>query len=123
MTDPRHSLGRSAEAATERWLTQAGWRVLGRRLRPTGGGEIDLAAVDPGGVLVAIEVRARGSVRAGSAAASVDDRRVRRLRRSLASVRGTVHSRHRGLRVDLVTAEPVGDQAGRWRLVRIPGIG
>jgi Holliday junction resolvase-like predicted endonuclease len=123
MSDPRHALGLAAESATERWLTAAGWQVLGRRWRPTGGGEVDLAALDPDGVLVVIEVRARRSSRSGPAAASVDARRVRRLRRSLALIAASTGRPHRGLRVDLVAAEPVAGSPRRWRLVRTPGIG
>lgn len=124
MADPRHALGRAAEALAERWLTDAGWRVLARRCRPPGGeGEIDLVALDPDGVLVAIEVRARRGRRMGGAAASVDRRRVARLRRSLAAVGAASGLTHRGLRVDLVTAEPAGRARSGWRLLRIPGIG
>ena len=123
MTDPRHALGLAAEDATAAWLAAKGWQLLARRRRESGGGEVDLIAIDPGGVLVALEVRARRSRRAGAAAASVDAQRVARLRRTLASVGASFRRRHHGLRVDLVTAEPVADQAGRWRLLRIPGIG
>ena len=123
MSDPRHALGLAAEAAAERWLSTAGWRVLDRRRRTAGGGEIDLVALDPAGVLVAIEVRARRSVRTGAAAMSVDVRRVRRLRRSLAAVGVAIGESHTGLRVDLVTAEPAPDRPGAWRLARIPGVG
>lgn len=124
MADPRHALGRAAEAAVERWLTGAGWRMLARRCRPPGGGgELDLVALDPKDVLVAIEVRARRSPRTGGAAASVDWRRVARLRRSLAAIGAASGRTHRGLRVDLVTAEPLGYDRSGWRLVRIPGIG
>lgn len=124
MADPRHVLGLAAEAAVERWLCAAGWTILGRRVRPTAGsGEIDLVAVDPSGMLVAVEVRARRTARTGGAAASVDARRMRRLGRALAAV-GAVSGRraHVGLRIDLVTVEPTR-VPGRWRLARIPGVG
>lgn len=125
MTDRRHDLGLAAEAATDRWLRAAGWTVLGRRQRTAtiGAGEIDLVAVDPAGVLVGIEVRARRSRRTGGAAVSVDERRVARLRRSLAAFALAAGVPHRGLRVDLVACEPVAGARGRWRLERLPGIG
>lgn len=123
MGDPRHALGRLAEAATERWLRDAGWEILARRCRPEGGGEIDIAALDTTGVLVALEVRARRSPRAGTAAASLDGRRIRRLRRSLAAYAATSGRPHRGLRIDLVTVEPAAGLPGAWRLARIPAIG
>lgn len=124
MSDPRHRLGLAAEEATAAWLASCGWSVLRRRWRPVaGGGELDLVAIDPDGVLVAVEVRARRSSRAGSPAQSVDARRIARLRRSLAATGASEVGAHTGLRVDLVTAEPAADGHGRWLLVRIPGIG
>ena len=123
MGDPRHVLGLAAEEAVAAWLTAAGWRMLARRARSAGGGEVDLVALDPGRVLVAVEVRARRTARAGPAATSVDARRVARLGRTLAALGATCGEPHRGLRIDLVTVEPAAEGVGRWRLSRLPGIG
>lgn len=123
MGDPRHDLGLAAEEAVARWLSGAGWRVVERRARSSMGGEVDLIAIDPEGALVALEVRARRTRRAGEPALTVDRRRVARLGRTLAVVASTGRHRHRAaLRIDLVTVEPAG-RAGCWRLVRVPGIG
>jgi putative endonuclease len=122
MGDPRHDLGLAAEAAVAGWLTNAGWRVVERRARSPTGGEVDIVAIDPERTLVAVEVRARRTRRAGEAALSVDRRRVTRLRRTLASIAVDGRHGHRSLRVDLVTVEPAA-QPDRWRLVRLPGIG
>jgi putative endonuclease len=92
-------------------------------MRSPAGGEVDLLARDPTGVLVAIEVRARRSARVGAAATSVDARRIGRLRGTLAAVAAADQERHAGLRVDLVTVEPVAGQQRRWRLRQLPGIG
>lgn len=123
MADPRYLLGLAAEAAVADWLTGNGWRILARRARSAGGGEVDLVALDPRRILVAVEVRARRSPRAGSAATSVDRRRVARLGRTLAAIGATCGEPHRGLRVDLVSVEPATGEEGRWRLTRLPGIG
>lgn len=123
MGDPRHDLGIAAEEVVASWLTAAGWRMIARRTRSAGGGEVDLVALDPCRVLVAVEVRARRSARAGPAATSVDARRVARLGRTLAAVGATCGESHRGLRIDLVTVEPASQETGRWRLTRLPGIG
>lgn len=123
MGDPRHLLGLAAEEAVADWLTGNGWQVIARRARSAGGGEVDLVALDPGRVLVAVEVRARRSARTGSAATSVDRRRVARQGRTLAAIGATCGEPHRGLRVDLVTVEPTTEEVGRWRLTRLPGIG
>ncbi len=122
MPDPRHDLGLAAEAATAAWLTRAGWVVVARRARGPGMGEIDLVAVDPTRTLVAVEVRARRSDRAGSPEASLDGRRVARLRRSLVMFAAEHALAHSGLRVDLVSAAPDGGSSGAWRLRRSPGV-
>lgn len=122
MPDPRHALGSAAESATAAWLEACGWRIVGRRVRSASGGEVDLIATDPDDVLVAVEVRARRTARTGAAGASVDARRVGRLRRTLAAYALSSRVAHAGLRVDLVTLEAAG--SGRaWRLRRLPGIG
>jgi putative endonuclease len=122
MTDPRHRLGRAAEEAVAGWLASAGWQVRGRNVRSVGGGEVDLVCIDPHDVMVAVEVRARTSHRAGEAAVSVDTRRVRRLQRTLVAHAAATPVPHAGLRVDLVTAEPQADAPGHWRLRRMAGI-
>jgi putative endonuclease len=122
MGDPRHQLGHAAEAAVAAWLTDAGWCIVERRARSPTGGEVDIVALDRGGALVAIEVRARRTRRTGAAAATVDARRVARLGRTLGAIAAGAGHAHAGLRVDLVTVEPSEDR-GQWRLTRIPGIG
>jgi putative endonuclease len=122
MGDARHDLGLAAEAAVAAWLTDAGWRVVQRRARSPSGGEVDLVALDPNRSLVAIEVRARHSRRAGEAATTVNARRVARLGRTLVAIAARDRLPHLALRVDLVTVEPAG-HPGHWRFVRLPGIG
>ena len=122
MTNPRHRLGLDAERAVARWLAAAGWCVLARRVRSPGGGEVDLVMLDPRGTLVGLEVRARGSSRTGTPEESVDARHVRRMERTLAAFAASSQIGHRGLRVDLVAAEPM-PSAGSVRLRRVPGLG
>jgi putative endonuclease len=119
MSSPRHRLGAQAEAVVAAALERGGWRVLARRWRVPEG-EIDLVCLDPAGVLVAVEVRARRSGRAGGAAESVDRQHLARQRRALARFAGSAPPPHRGLRVDLVAVER---GAGGWRAVRYPGVG
>jgi putative endonuclease len=123
MSDPRHALGRAAERAVASWLTGAGWTVLARGVRAGAGGEVDIVALDPGRMLVAVEVRARRTARTGAAATTIDHRRIRRLESTLVAYASAGARRHRGLRVDLVTVEPSGGRERRWRLRRIPAIG
>jgi putative endonuclease len=106
MADPRHALGLAVEAAVAAWLERAGWTLVARRARSAAGGEVDIVAVDRDAFLVAVEVRGRRTARTGAAATTVDRRRVKRLRRTLASLAASTRTPHRGLRVDLVTAEP-----------------
>ena len=123
MPDPRHVLGRAAEDAVAQWLASCGWEIVARRRRLPAGGELDLVAVDPAAVLVGIEVKARRTSRTGSAASSVDGRRIDRLRTALAAVAHASGRSYRGLRLDVVTAEPHPGHAFRWRLTRLPGVG
>jgi putative endonuclease len=124
MADPRHALGIEAERAVGAWLEASGWRLLGRRVRAPGGGEVDIVALDPNGVLVGVEVRARRTVRTGIGTESITAERIRRTGRTMAAFAATSGVHHRGLRIDLVSVMPdPGPPADTWRLRRIPGIG
>ncbi len=123
MGDARHNLGIAAEGAVAAWLGAAGWRILARRYRSAAGGEVDLIAVDPAMVLVAIEVKARRLDRTGSGAEMIDQRRAARIGRTLAAFGAVSGEIHNGLRVDLVTVAPVPGSVTRWQLRRIPDIG
>lgn len=123
MGDPRHHLGISAERAVGAWLEESGWRLLGRRVRAPGGAEVDIVALDPDGVLVGIEVRARRTARAGIGTESIDARRTARTGRTLAAFAAGAGVDHRGLRIDLVSVMPEPGMDARWRLCRIPNIG
>ena len=123
MPDPRHDLGRHAEEVVGAWLTTFGWRVLATRWRCRRG-EIDLVCVDPDGVLVGVEVRARRSLRAGAPQESLDGRRLARLRAALATYAVDARPAHRGRRLDLVALSPLPDDPeARWLAQRIPAIG
>lgn len=120
MPDPRHQLGKDAEEAVAGWLANRGWTILARRWRCPQG-ELDIVALDPEAVLVAIEVKLRGSQRAGGPLESVDPRRLRRLRVALGRFRATEpFVIGAGLRIDLVAVIPTAD--GRWRLAHHTGI-
>ena len=74
-------IGAAAESIAADFLRAQGLEILERNyLRRLG--ELDIVAVDPGGVLVIAEVRARASDRFGGAAASVDFRKQQRLIRA-----------------------------------------
>lgn len=122
MADPRHDLGTRGEDAVARWLTAAGWRVVARRWRVPEG-ELDIVALDATGTLVAVEVRARRTTRAGAPAESVDRRHLKRLRAALRRYAAEVSPGHTGLRVDLVTLAPANEGAGsHWRATRLEAI-
>lgn len=124
MADPRHTLGRVTEDAAAAWLQANGWTVLARRYRHPSGGEVDLILLDGRGTLVGVEVRARRSVRAGGPEESVDGRRVRRIARTLSAFAVASGTRHSGLRIDLVAAQPIGPaDAPLLRLRRVPNLG
>jgi putative endonuclease len=118
LTNPRHDLGRRAEAITAEWLSRHGWQVLARRWRSVHG-ELDLVCVDPHGTLVGVEVKLRRTGRAGTPLDAIDGRRLARLRRCLAAYAAASAMRWPALRVDLVSATP---SAGTWRLQRLAAI-
>lgn len=120
MTDPRHALGIDAEDAVAMWLSASGWTILARRHRTAAGGEVDLIALDRTETLVGVEVRARASRRTGDGSETVDARRVGRIGRTLAAFAGARGVPHTGLRIDLVSLEPVPREPGRWRARRLP---
>jgi putative endonuclease len=80
--DGRRERGRRGEEAAARWYAQAGYRIVARNWRCSGG-EIDLVAVDPvAAVVVICEVKTRSSARFGrpeEAVTAVKQRRLRRL--------------------------------------------
>ncbi|HEX3219993.1 MAG TPA: YraN family protein [Candidatus Limnocylindria bacterium] len=119
MPYPRHLLGEQGEQVVASWLIGSGWQVLARRWRGESGGELDLVCAEPGGALVAVEVKLRRTARAGTGLEAVDRHRIARLRRGLAGYAASSGSSWRALRVDLVTLEPEGQ---RWRLRRHPGV-
>ena len=124
MGDPRHTLGIVAEHAVAAWLEASGWRLLGRRVRAADGGEVDIVAVDPNGVLVGVEVRARRTSRTGIGTESITTDRIRRTGRTVAAFAAASGVDHHGLRIDLVSVMPEpGRTAGQWRLRRVPNIG
>jgi Holliday junction resolvase-like predicted endonuclease len=83
------------------------------------GGELDLVCIDPEGVLVGVEVKLRSSGRAGSGLESLDQPRVRRLRRALVAYRTTHRQFTAGMRIDLITLDAEGDA---WRLRHLRGV-
>jgi putative endonuclease len=123
MGDPRHDLGLAAEATVAAWLTGIGWTVVGQRVRSAAGSEVDLIALDPGQVLVGVEIRARRTLRTGTGAESIDGRRVARMGRTLATFAARCETSHIGLRLDIVCMAPEPGIPGRWRVRRVPDIG
>lgn len=114
MPDPRHLLGQRGEELAGAWLVSQGWSIVARRWRCPAG-ELDLVAIDPGGVLVGVEVKLRRGPRAGEPLESVDRRRLLRLRAALGQFRATSAApRGDGLRIDLVAISRAPE--GGWRL-------
>jgi len=98
--------GLRAEAWAALWLTLKGYRVLARRLR-TAAGEVDLV-VRRGGVVAAVEVKARASLEA--AVQSVSRRQRLRVARGLEIfLAGRPEYADLDRRFDLVAVRP-------WRL-------
>jgi putative endonuclease len=118
MGDPRQQLGLRGEELVAAWLVSRGWQVLARRWRSPHG-ELDLVCLDPGGCLVAVEVKLRRGGRAGTGEESVDRRRIARLRQALAAFARSERPGATALRLDLVAVTPA---ASAWRMRRTAGI-
>jgi putative endonuclease len=76
----RAQIGALGEQLAVEHLTSLGWRVLTRNWRCRYG-ELDVIAVEPGGVVVFVEVKTRTSEQFGGVAQAVTPDKVRRLRR------------------------------------------
>jgi len=103
------AVGRRGERAAVRHLRREGYRILARRLR-TGGGEVDVLALD-GETLALVEVKAAVASRAGGPARRVDRAKRRRL-----SAAWSALARRRGLasracRLDVVAVTLAGRSA------------
>jgi putative endonuclease len=114
VSDPRHQLGQRGEDLAASWLTSRGWSILARRWRSPAG-ELDLVALDPDRVLVAVEVKLRRGMRSGDPLESIDRKRLLRLRAALGQYAMTLgRPMGDGLRIDLIAVSPAPN--GQWRL-------
>jgi len=101
--DPRHTLGELGEELATRYFRDRGATVLDRNWHCRQG-EIDLVVQEPDGVLVGVEVKARRGLGFGEPVEAVTPRKLRRLRRLLASWR----SAHPGVEVSDLRLDVVG---------------
>ncbi len=101
----RTQFGREGEDAAVRLLEDSGYAVIARNVRLPGG-EIDVIARERG-VIVFVEVKARGSQRYGSALAAVDARK-RRTLRALAADWLQIAAPGARARFDVVTIDAAG---------------
>jgi putative endonuclease len=101
--DPRQALGKRGEDLACEELERRGYDILDRRFR-TRFGELDIVARD-NGVLVFVEVRARGSGRFGNPAESVTAQKQRRVAAMAESYLGLEAAGDRVCRFDVVAVE------------------
>jgi putative endonuclease len=107
LADPRHQLGAAAEAAAVTHLANASLQILLRNWRRRGG-ELDIVARE-GDVLVIVEVRVRSSDDFGSAAATVDHVKQRRIIRTTQQLLQQQPALARlRVRFDVIAAQPKG---------------
>jgi putative endonuclease len=103
VTIARQRLGQRGEDLAAAALEAQGYALLHRRYR-TRHGEIDIVA-QQGGVLVFVEVRARGSGRFGHPAESVTTQKQRRVAAMAESYLGLEGAADRVCRFDVVAVE------------------
>ncbi len=96
MPSPRQQRGFEAEDQAADFLLAKGWTILDRHVTSRYG-EIDILAQD-GEIIVAVEVKARQNKKFGTAAESVTQQKLQRLRDTLADIlekRGWSNRLHR----------------------------
>ena len=82
---PDAALGRRGEDLAHRYLRSAGFTVVARNYRPSGGeAEVDIVARD-NGTLVFIEVKSRASAEFGSPERAIDQEKQKRIVRAARS--------------------------------------
>ncbi|NYT58018.1 YraN family protein [Alcaligenaceae bacterium] len=111
LLSPTQRAGREAEERACDYLQARGLIVLGRNLRSKTG-ELDVVANDHG-ILAFIEVRHRGTLEYGGAAASVNRHKQRRLVKTAnfflpILVKRYFHGRVPACRFDVISVEPAG---------------
>ena len=110
--------GALAESYVAEQLLAAGWSVLARNLR-TAWAEIDLLAVSPARVLVAVEVKSRHPLSWAQGEEALRPLQRRRLARALTGV-AALRCWRGALRVDLAAVEEVAGHVLGWEL--LPGV-
>ncbi len=78
----RRARGDQAEDSAARYLRSVGYEIRARNFSVVGG-EVDIIARDPDGTVVFVEVKYRSSNRFGTAAESITDRKIERMRRAV----------------------------------------
>lgn len=96
----KQELGARSEELAAAWLERRGWRVLARNWRCRAG-EIDIVALDPTGVAVVCEVKARTGLGYGRPLEAITREKARRLRR-LASAWAQASGLRGALRCDAI---------------------
>jgi len=96
----KHDLGKCGEATAEVFLRQLHYQILHRNFR-TRDGEIDLIARDPGGCLIAVEVKSRKSIGYGYPECAVDKWKQGRIIKTAARLLET-HYPQEAIRFDVI---------------------
>jgi putative endonuclease len=108
------ALGAAGEELAAQDLERRGYTILDRNWRGQGG-EIDIVALAPGGVLAVVEVKTRGGTGFGAPAGAVTAAKYARLRRLAAAWLEAHEVRAAEVRIDVVAiilapgAEPAID--------------
>lgn len=105
MTDARRSLGQSGERLAAFHLEAKGYRIIGRNVRVSNTGEIDIVVLDDD-TLVFVEVRTRRGL--GLAGESIHPRKAARM---LAHAENYEDLEHEARRIDMVVVDL--DETGR----------
>ena len=109
--------GRRFEDAAAAWLSERGYRVLGRNVR-FGHKEVDLV-VERDGIVAFVEVKGRCGLRAGHPLEAVT-RGKRREVEAVARWWIRTHQRAIAYRFDAVAVEARDDDPSGWKIAHVP---
>ncbi len=114
----KDAVGRYGENVAAAHLSAAGWQLLDRNWRGTGG-ELDIVALD-GDVLVVVEVKTRSGDGFGHPAEAVTVRKLARLRRLAGQWLSSHELRPGSVRIDVVAVRTA--RAGAARVEHLVGV-
>lgn len=120
MPSAKQHAGKAAESLVAVGLQDLGWTLLARNLR-TPYAEVDLLLLDPAGIMVLVEVKARGPIAWLSGEDCLGSKQRMRLSRA-AQWLGQRNPEGSSVRIDLALVDLVGGRPVGWQMLEEIGL-